>query len=160
MKYAQWIIPKAVVAQTEAALLSGQHEVFAIWTAPYDREQPSNTNANITRSIIPVQTPGETADGVYVHIAGGELQRIQLDNHRRNERSVVQLHTHPGADVRMSSLDRKWEVVRHVGALSIIVPFYGTRGLSLFEGANIYEREMDDWRLWSRQEATERMVLL
>ncbi|MHA6823929.1 hypothetical protein ACQUKI_20695 [Ralstonia pseudosolanacearum] len=160
MKYTQWTIPQAVVTQTEAALLSGRHEVFAIWTAPYDREQHSGVSANITRSIIPAQTPGETADGVYVHIAGSELQRIQLDNYRRNERSVVQLHTHPGADVRMSSLDRKWEVVRHVGALSIIVPFYGMRGLSLVEGANIYERELDDWRLWSRQEAAERMVLL
>lgn len=160
MKYTQWHVSPSIAAQTEAALQRGRYEVFAIWTTGYDREQTAQMSASITQCVIPAQTPGETPDGVYVHIAGAELQRIQIDNYRRKERSVVQLHTHPGADVRMSSLDRKWEVVRHVGALSIIVPFYGLRGLSLLDGANIYEREVEDWRLWSRQETAERLVML
>jgi hypothetical protein len=96
---------------------------------------------------------------VWVHIAGQELQRIQLDNFQRKERSIIQLHTHPGANVNMSQLDKEWEVVRHMGALSIIVPFYGTRGLNLFDGANVYEREGDDWRLWPRSETAERLVV-
>lgn len=156
MKYSQWKIPQQVVVETEQAFLRGKHEVFAIWVAP---RADVAAHATITRCIVPKQTPGVTPTGVWVHIAGEELQRIQLDNFQHKERSVVQLHTHPGANVDMSKLDRDWEVVRHVGALSIIVPFYGTRGLTLFEQANIYEREDDDWRLWPRHEAAARLVL-
>lgn len=158
MKYKYWNISLAVAKQTEQAFLTGSHEVFVIWTAPRQVFGDSAL-AGISQCIVPAQTPGTTPAGVWVHIAGEELQRIQLENFRNGERSIVQLHTHPGADVNMSLLDRKWEVVRHPGALSIIVPHYGTRGLLLHEGANVYEREDDDWRLWSRMEARERLVL-
>jgi proteasome lid subunit RPN8/RPN11 len=157
MKYQNWNIPEGIVEQTEQALLIGRHEVFAIWTTP--RLAGNEGCAQISRCIVPAQTPGITAYGVSVHIAGQELQRIQLDNFQRNERSIIQLHTHPGEDVEMSELDREWEVVRHVGALSIIVPYYGTKGLMLGCGANVYEREDDDWRLWTSEEAKERLQI-
>lgn len=159
MSYQRWKIPQAVVADTEHAFRRGQHEVFAIWTASNEATLNVPIDAALLRCVVPHQTPGVTPTGVWVHIAGSELQRIQLDNYRRQERSVVQLHTHPGANVRMSQLDRDWEVVRHVGALSIIVPFYGAGGLRLHDAANVYEREADDWRLWSRSEACERLVV-
>jgi proteasome lid subunit RPN8/RPN11 len=160
MSYQRWRIPPSVAAETAHAFRRGQYEVFAIWTAAVLGDpQGATADAEILRCVVPDQAPGVTATGVWVHIQGQELQRIQLDNYRRRERSVVQLHTHPGADVRMSQLDRDWEVVRHVGALSIIVPFYGAGGLRLHDVANVYEREADNWRLWSRTEAAERLVL-
>ncbi len=159
MMYTQWKIPRHVAAETERAFLVGKHEVFAIWAAPREPDDTPPKVANVSRCIVPTQTPGVTPTGVWVHIAGQELQRIQLDNFQRKERSIIQLHTHPGANVNMSQLDKEWEVVRHMGALSIIVPFYGTRGLNLFDGANVYEREGDDWRLWPRSETAERLVV-
>ena len=161
MKYSKWVIPSAVAAQTERALLMGQHEVFCMWTAAAGNavSDEATGSAEVLRCVVPAQTPGETPSGVWVHIAGQELQRIQMDNYHRQERSIVQLHSHPGANVQMSELDREWEVVRPVGALSIIVPFYGRGGLRLHGGANIYEREANDWRLWSQAEAAERLVL-
>lgn len=159
MKIKQWKIKRDVLIQTEAALRAGEHEVFAIWSA-------ENIKADVIEElvvdscIVPAQTPGVTAEGVWVHIEGCELQRIQLDNFRAGRRSMIQLHTHPSADVRMSNLDRAWEVVRHVGALSIIVPHYCRFGLQLGTSANIYEREEDDWRLWSTSEARERLVVV
>lgn len=158
MRYSKWKIPHQVVAETEQAFLRGQHEVFVIWAAPR-LEAAQIGVAEIARCIVPAQKPGITQHGVWVHINGQELQRIQLDNYQNKERSIVQLHTHPGIDVNMSKLDREWEVVRHTGALSIIVPFYGQRGLSSFAGVNVYEREEGDWRLWSRKEVLERLVL-
>jgi len=155
MKYRNWKIPQSVMNQTMASFKVGHHEVFAIWTAAVADD--AVTTAEIQRCIIPQQTPGASPTGVWVHIPGAELQRIQLDNFRNKERGVIQLHTHPGRDVTMSALDREWEVVRHVGALSIIVPHYGLQGLQLYEGANVYEREDGDWRLWSRAEAKARL---
>ncbi|WP_413673292.1 hypothetical protein ACEN9H_31570 [Massilia cellulosiltytica] len=160
MKIHQWLIPLSAIQDTERAFRSGNHEVFAIWTAKKSELGLADRAVPISRCVIPKQTPGMTSTGVYVHIEGAELQRIQLDNFDRSERSVIQLHTHPGADVRMSQLDREWEVVRHVGALSIIVPFYGQHGLISFEGVNVYEREERDWRLWSRAETSERIKIV
>ena len=159
MSYKKWKIPQQVLSESQQAFLRGQHEVFVIWTAAHHANTAGDI-AEITRCIVPAQKPGVSKHGVWVHIAGEELQRIQLDNYQRKERSIVQLHTHPGADVSMSALDREWEVVRHVGALSIIVPHYGRLGLRSFDGVNVYEREENDWRLWSPAEAAERLVLL
>lgn len=158
MKHNKWKIPQQVLAETQQAFLRGQHEVFVIWAAARQETHPADV-AEITRCIVPEQKPGVSQHGVWVHITGSELQRIQLDNFQRKERSIVQLHTHPGADVRMSQLDREWEVVRHVGALSIIVPYYGQRGLGSFEGVNVYEREEGDWRLWSPKDVAEGLVV-
>lgn len=159
MKINRWEIPHAILRQTEAAFRVGQHEVFAIWTAQKNEVTSGVTvdRVRVSRCIVPTQTPGGTPQGVFVHIEGRELQRIQLDNFDKSERSIVQLHTHPGSDVSMSGLDRQWEVVRHIGALSIIVPFYGRRGLTDFEGVNVYERDEVDWRLWSKNEVMERI---
>ncbi len=158
MKIKQWKVNRDVITRTETAFRAGEHEVFAIWSAEHVKADIIDEMA-VDGCIVPTQTPGITAEGVWVHIEGRELQRIQLDNFKVGRRSVIQLHTHPGSDVCMSRLDRAWEVVRHVGALSIIVPHYCRFGLQLGANANVYEREEDDWRLWSPAEARERLVV-
>lgn len=157
MSYQHWQIPRRILAQTLAAFRSGRHEVFVLWTGPLN---DTTETCRIQRCVVPAQHPGTTPTGVFVHIAGTELSRIQFDNYDQGQRSVVQLHTHPGADVRMSQLDRQWEVVNHVGALSIIVPFYGAHGLDGFPGVNVYEREVADWRLWTRGELARRLEVI
>src|SRR6266516_2650552 len=139
-----WEIPAGVLKETADAFASGEHEVFVLWTAALVE---GNGSCRILRCIVPKQEPGRTGLGVYVRIEGRELARIQYENYDRRERSVVQLHTHPSADVRMSDLDRQWEVINHVGALSVIVPRYGRHGLEGFPGVAVYEREPVDWRL-------------
>lgn len=151
----QWCIPTAVLTATETALRRYTNETFVMWVAPSPGTEEQLT---ISRCIVPEQRAGITPEGVYVHIDGAELSRIQIDNFRRHERSVVQLHTHPGKNVQMSELDREWEVVAHVGALSIIVPDYCRYGLRGFDGANVYERETHHWRLWDTDEAKVRLL--
>jgi hypothetical protein len=162
MTPAMWKVPNQILAQTSHAFGRGAHEVFVMWTAQLHTTTTGSDNGTIdvTRCIVPEQMPGQGNDGVWVHIDGRELQRIQLDNYAKGERSIVQLHTHPSSDVRMSLLDRQWEVVRHVGALSIIVPHYGARGLPGFPGVNVYEREERDWRLWPNREVQNRLIIV
>lgn len=154
MSFESWAIPWRVCAETEQAFTRGRHEVFALWTAPLVAASPT---CPISRCVVPAQRPGFTSGGAYVHIEGAELSRIQFDNYDRGERNVIQLHTHPGADVTMSDLDRLWEVVAHVGALSIIVPRFGDLGLLDFRGCNVYERMANDWQLWSPSEVRARL---
>lgn len=158
MKYQTWNVPRKVIEDTERAMRGRDHEVFVMWTSALLAESSAD-RAEVLRAIIPDQKPGQTALGVYVHIDGSELQRVQIENYECRERSIVQLHTHPTSDVRMSELDIEWEVVRHVGALSIIIPNYCRLGLSLFSGANVYEREEFGWRLWDVDETRRRLVL-
>jgi len=155
--FREWFISAQILESTQAAMQSGRHEVFAIWTAELGSSEGSCT---VRRTIVPKQNHGRSAGGVFVHIEGSELQRIQLDNFQRSECSVVQLHTHPSADVRMSDLDREWEVVRHPGALSIIVPNYCSSGFNCFVGSNVYERNDDGWRLWDPREIATRFKFL
>ena len=132
-------------------------EVFVLWTAQIEGK---NGVCEIQRLIVPQQEPSIGPTWAYVHISGKELSRIAFDNFEQGERNVVQIHTHPSFNVNMSALDRKWEVVSHVGALSIIVPNYGKAGLEGFPGVNIYEREEDDWRLWSHGEINSRIKII
>lgn len=157
MKFERWEISRHVLEETAAAFARGRHEVFVIWTTPL---YTTGTACRVSRCVVPAQRPGFAAGGAYVHIEGAELDRIQFMNFDRRDRSVVQLHTHPSVDVRMSELDRRWEVVCHIGALSIIVPSYGDRGLIGFPGANVYEREDVGWRLWSRAEIDNRLRIV
>lgn len=156
MNYQKWNIPKFIFAESDAAFRNGSHETFVIWTTPL---KYTGSICEIKRCIVPAQRPGFTATGAYVHIEGHELNKIQFENFDKGERSVVQLHTHPSTNVIMSRLDLEWEVVKHVGALSIIVPSYGSRGLEKFPGVNVYERMEKEWRLWSKEEIRERLVV-
>ena len=153
----QWHIPEHVLIDTENAFKSKNNEVFALWTS--SNTKSLNNICKVLRSIIPIQDAHESDDGIFVHIYGSELSRINLDNFKKNEMNVIQLHTHPTSNVNMSSLDIEWEVVNHIGALSIIVPCYGRLGLKRFDDVNVYEREEYGWRLWDKHEL-DRLVVL
>jgi len=153
----EWKITRSIIEDTERTFRRGAHEVFAIWTAPL---KEAGSECRIKRCVVPDQKPGFSSQGgAYVHIEGRELSRIQFDNYDHGERSVVQLHTHPGPDVTMSELDRQWEVVCHVDALSIIVPSYCKHGLLGFQGASVYEREERGWRRWGVSEIARRLIV-
>ena len=90
---------------------AGEHEVFAIWSA--ENIKADVIEAIVDSCIVPAQTPGVTAEGL------GAQKDVSFSAFSWTipgpGAAACQLHTHP--DVRMSNLDRAWEVVRHVGAL-------------------------------------------
>jgi proteasome lid subunit RPN8/RPN11 len=153
---ATWRIPRSVLDSTARVLASGQHEVFALWTAKRTEAIPACV---VSRLVVPKQTPESSIFGVSVRIDGDELARIVFENHALGEKSVVQLHTHPGSSVEMSLLDREREVVRHEGGLSIIVPRYGRDGLDDFPGVSVYERRGNVWCCWGPGEAARRLLI-
>lgn len=140
-----WSVSNRIMSQTVSALSSKDSEVFVFWTAPIERDKGP---CMIKRMVVPEQDTHAGSEGNYVHIRGIELGRIDLANFAKRERNVVQIHTHPSSNTCMSDLDRRWEVVKHVGSLSIIVPNYAKGGLEDFLRANIYEQTADGWRLW------------
>lgn len=151
-----WEIPRKILDETSSILSSKNAEVFVLWTSLLGE---SKNTCKISRCIFPKQEAGFDL-GAYVHIDGSELSRIAFDNYDKGERNVVQIHTHPSKNVEMSLLDRQWEVVNHIGALSVIVPNYNKQKLMGFPGVNVYEREIRDWRLWTRNEIEKRLIIV
>lgn len=146
-----------MIDRTIDALSGRDAEVFVLWT---ETLPPASGRRSIARAIVPSQEPRVGARGASVHVPGGELCRIAFDNHERGERNAVQIHTHPSADIRMSALDIKWEVVAHPGALSIIVPDYCRGGMASFMQAGVYEREDGGrWRPWGAGELERRLKM-
>lgn len=151
-----WYVPRDIINGTAEALKNGEVERFVLWTAAIRDKGP---DVIVNDLVVPAQTAYTGPDGAWVHIDGSELARIAFYMYDNDERAVAQLHTHPSQDVRMSRLDRAWEVVSHEGALSIIIPEYAKDDLDGFPGANVYERGSAGWRLWSLDESARRLVI-
>ena len=157
MTQLNWKIPNYILNDTAQALASKNLEVFILWMAP---KKPIKNEYEISRLIIPKQDSHITKCGAYVHIDGRELSRIGFMNFYNKERTIIQLHTHPSSNVEMSLLDKKWEIVKHIGALSIIVPNFGKNGLNDLSKINIYEKEKEGWRLWNDYEFQWRFTII
>ena len=155
-----WAVSPKVVDRTIRRLSDRDAEAFALWTAPIAGGR-GDGGCEVARLVTPRQEAHGGARGAYVHAPGEELRRIAFDNYKRGERNVAQIHTHPSDDTRMSELDKKWEVVAHPGALSIIVPGYCRGGMSSFRMASVYERESGGrWRLWGAGELEARVSIV
>jgi len=149
-------IPSSVLAETEIALRDDAVERTVVWQLA---EPPDPANA-VVALVVPEQHPEATTLGHLVRVPGNELARMQFDAYHAGRRTWIQLHTHPGSDVRMSSTDRKWAIADFPGALSIIVPVFGRRGLRAWPGVAVYERGEANWRRWSQSEVMARLVEL
>lgn len=74
---------------------------------------------------------------------------------------ILQVHTHPpGCSTRHSQRDDSGAFSDEVGFLSIVVPNFGVRGLDLHDPAvTVHERTRPGWRIWTKEEARQRLVV-
>jgi hypothetical protein len=146
-------IPQALLEETERALVGPSNERTALW----QMAEPEDHVGTVVGVVVPAQTAHASAFGHLVHVAGAELVRIQFEAHRAGRRTWIQIHTHPGRNVAMSDLDRRWAIADFDGALSIIVPWFGRSGLSGFPGVAVHERTDRGWRRWRAGERARRL---
>jgi proteasome lid subunit RPN8/RPN11 len=91
--------------------------------------------------------PAYEAESDYFYIAPGPMR--QLMRHLRGAGLMIaaQLHTHP-EEAFHSAADDKWAIVRHVGALSLVLPDFGVRTTpdAFFETAKVFRLDrMNRW---------------
>jgi proteasome lid subunit RPN8/RPN11 len=90
----------------------GQERV-ALWLATARPQHPA--------PIVEVYEPEQIADVDYFRLPATAMRAL-LDHLRLSRRRIVaQIHTHPG-DAFHSDVDAQWAIVRHVGALSLVLP--------------------------------------
>ena len=111
------IICKREVLQTTIAVLrrGGERgeERVALWLATAAPSKPA--------SIVEVYEPDQVAEVDYFRLPPVSMRSL-MDHLRSTRRRIVaQIHTHPGPAFH-SEVDAEWAIVRHIGALSLVLP--------------------------------------
>lgn len=71
--------------------------------------------------IVEIYEPDQTAEVDYFRLPPTTMRSL-MDHLRATRRRIVaQIHTHPGRAYH-SNVDAEWAIVRHVGALSLVLP--------------------------------------
>jgi proteasome lid subunit RPN8/RPN11 len=141
--------PAAIVDATLAALRAGGLEGVERVVFWLGRRTPGGD-----ADIAEVHVPEQRAAVDYFHIPPESM--VAFMAHLRRSRLVLlaQVHSHPG-EAFHSKADDEWAVVRHEGALSIVVPRFAAEVTTKnFEVASAVFRLTSDDR-WRRVEPGE-----
>lgn len=113
-------LPKSLLERTIQILQTGgqrREERVALWLA--------SSASRPFAPVVEVYEPEQVADIDYFRLPPGAM-RILMDHLRTTRRRIVaQIHTHPGRAFH-SDVDAEWAIVRHVGALSLVLPRFAT----------------------------------
>lgn len=115
------VVPRNVLEETLHELAKRgwrRTERVALWLA---RRRETSI------AVQELYVPQYEASSDYFHIPRTSMATLM--EHLRDERLMIgaQLHTHP-LEAFHSAADDRWAIVRHAGALSIVIPHFGRFG--------------------------------
>lgn len=95
----------------------------------------------VQRVFVPIQ---ETAHD-YFHIPQEGMAALLTDLRQSRLQVAAQVHSHPH-EAFHSQADDRWAIIRHVGALSLVVPSFGlqTTAATFVDDAAVYELFLDN----------------
>lgn len=128
------VISQLNVAKTVVTLQrSGQqrHEGIVLWLG---RRDGNHIN------IAEVYEPAHVAKADYFHIPSEGMKALQAELRTKRLMIAAQVHSHP-MEAFHSKADDTWAVIRHVGAVSIVLPFFAgeTNPDTFFEHAAVFQ---------------------
>lgn len=110
-------------------------ETAVLWLARYEAPE----------TITEVYRPEQVVAADYFHISPLAMRRMM--KHLRGQRMLIaaQVHSHPGRAYH-SLADDRWAVVRHEGALSIVLPNFaqGITTRNFLNASAIYRLSSDN----------------
>ena len=112
------VCTRQVLLDTVAVLRRGGvfgEERVALWLASAAPRSPA--------PIADVYEPEQVADVDYFHIPASSMRSLMGHLRSTRRRIVAQIHTHPGRAFH-SRADAAWAIIRHVGALSLVLPHF------------------------------------
>jgi hypothetical protein len=137
------VVPRHVVANTlEHLKADGAHsrEAVVLWLG---RREP--TRVIVDRAL----RPDQEAHSHIFRIPPMSMTKIMSQLRGEGLMIGVQIHTHP-EEAFHSAADDAWAIVRHVGALSIVLPYFAQKSTvdSFFDNAATYVVVPDgSWKL-------------
>ncbi len=141
------VLPTPVLSDTLDVLRAGGrlgHERVALWLAP--------ASAAAVR-ISEVYEPEQETARHYFHLPPASLKALMSRLRAGRMKVAAQIHTHPGAAFH-SEADARWAIVRHVGALSLVLPRFAetTTPATFMDDVKTYElSEGGEWILTPNQ---------
>jgi len=114
-------IPTGVVNETLASLKAAgvqRHEGVVLWLGRRERA------ARVT--VVEAYVPDQEADDDYFRIPPASMAALLRHLGETNTFLAAQVHSHP-REAFHSRADDDWAIVRHLGALSLVVPHFATR---------------------------------
>lgn len=134
-------ITASMVGETEMALREAGDEgfeLFVLW---------AGIRKDVTFNVLSVHAPSQqshrTATGLYVHVGGEELFRLNQWLYQHGQLLGVQVHTHP-FDAYHSETDDAFPMVTRRGGLSIVVADFCQHGL-LTAGTAVFHLAASGW---------------
>jgi hypothetical protein len=113
-------VPRAVVTATLVSLQDGgrrRSESVALWLG---RREPGVVK--VIESYVPEHTAAED----YFEIPQTSIAALFARMRASQAMVAAQIHTHPGRAFH-SVADDRWAIVRHIGAISIVLPDFALR---------------------------------
>jgi hypothetical protein len=110
------ICTSEVLGETIALLRRGGErgeERVVLWLA--------RSTARDQAPIAEVYEPEQIADVDYFKLPPESIRRLMVHLRTTRRKVVAQIHTHPGQAFH-SEADAEWAIIRHVGALSLVLP--------------------------------------
>jgi hypothetical protein len=102
-----------------------------------------------------VWVPEQKAGRCFFHIPENAMAKLFKELCARRLMIAAQIHTHPGRAFH-SEADDKWAIVRHAGALSLVIPYFArnTRLESFKDDTAVFALSVQNhWELVSRESA-------
>ena len=138
------ICPLPIVAQTLDILHRGgarREERVALWLSGASPRTPA--------LVVEAHEPDQIADVDYFRLPPQSMRTLMAHLAATRRRIVAQIHTHPGRAYH-SEVDAEWAIVRHVGAISLVLPKFAasTTPANFLRQAKVYEFSAEgDWVL-------------
>lgn len=137
-------VPSAIIAETlEALREAGNCERVVLWFGVRDERGVR---------VDTVQTPVQEAARDYFSVPRDSILEICRRVAESGGMVAAQVHTHPGAAFH-SAADDRWAIVRHEGALSLVVPRFAqhTEVASFLQDCAVYRLSAQN--AWIRVQA-------
>ena len=133
-----------ILAETIEVLRRGGRrgeERVALWLAGASPREPS--------PVLEVFEPDQVAEVDNFRLPPDSMRGLMKHLGATRRRIVAQIHSHPGRAYH-STVDAKWAIVRHVGALSLVLPKFArtTTPANFLDQVMTYEfTDQAEWRL-------------
>lgn len=111
--------------------------------------------------IAEIYVPEQEAEVDYFHIPPSGMTALMTHLRKRKLALAAQVHSHPGKAFH-SRADNKWAIVRHEGALSIVVPNFAakTTASNFLMAVAVFRLSRDDQWVQVEAEAVQKCLQL
>lgn len=110
------LLPTALLRETISILQRGgqqREERVVLWLSTAAQRKPV--------PVVEVYEPDQVTEIDYFRLPPPSMRALMDHLRTTRRRTVAQIHTHPGRAFH-SDVDAEWAIVRHVGALSLVLP--------------------------------------